>query len=88
MTTINVYGKVQKELASEFATLAGCRIEINGITARFDTDNLADLELIARDAARYLGRISKKARAKAADSLREAFAEIRISEEYALKFAK
>jgi hypothetical protein len=76
METIKLYGKVQTELAREFAGIVGGSVVVEGGCIRFDAD-----------AASYLMRRGKRSRAGTADDLREQFSIIEINDRYLSRFA-
>jgi hypothetical protein len=87
METIKLYGKVQTELAREFAGIVGGSVVVEGGCIRFDADDAAELRAVAEDAASYLMRRGKRSRAGTADDLREQFSIIEINDRYLSRFA-
>lgn len=88
MSAVKVYGKVQEELAREFAEKVGGSVVLEGGVLRFDAEDVVDLKAMAADAESYWQRMRKTAKAKAACSLREKFAAIEASERYAMSFIR
>jgi hypothetical protein len=89
--TIRVDGKVEKELAAEFAARVGGGPIVEGRAFRFDAGLAGELEAVATDAGKFYGRTRNRgdaAKAKAADRLRERFAEVRAAESYAATFGR
>lgn len=88
--SFKINGRNCREMAEEIARLVGksARVNVYAWVMSFDMDDAVELQMVTEDAAKYWRSVGKRAKAVAADTIREKVSECIISERCALSFAK
>ena len=89
-TMLKINGRNCREMAHDAAKAAGksCHFNMVNYSLNFDLDDAVELELTLADSAKYWLRMGKRAKAIAAETVRDAVVEVIMTERARLSWTK